>query len=178
MDTRKLHYFVTIVDSGAITRAAELLYVAQPALSQTVAALEAEFGHQLLIRSSKGIEMTPAGSSLYRYARSILRLEEAARDDISGEFSNPSGIVAVGLASYTQFSVLMIPIIRVIRSRYPRVRVRTFETLSIPHSQAIRMGQLDAGLIYKPGEVDGVHFERIITEDLYVVLPKGTIIPP
>ncbi|MGF3057424.1 LysR substrate-binding domain-containing protein [Microbacterium sp. YY-01] len=173
METRRLHYFVTIVDSGTITRAAELLHIAQPALSQHVAALENEFGQQLLVRSRQGVQATAAGRSLYRYAQGILRLEQAARHDIENDVSSPSGTVTVGIAPYTTFSHQIIPIIRAIRSRYPKVLVRAIETLSVTHSQAIRQGQLDAGLIYDPGIVRGIRFERVTTEELCLVVPDG-----
>lgn len=173
METRRLQYFVTIVDCGTITRAAEILHIAQPALSQHVAALEAEFGQQLLVRSRKGISTTAAGRSLYRYAQAILRLEESARHDIASDVDSPRGTVSIALAPYSTFSMLMIPIVQMIRSRYPGILVRIVETLSVIHSQAIRLGQIDAGLIYDPGVVRGIRFERVSTEELCLVTPNG-----
>src|SRR5699024_8648308 len=169
--------FVTVVDSGTITNAAEILHIAQPALSQQIASLENEFKQKLLVRSRKGVEMTSAGRTLYRYAQGILHLEQSARDDIASELSSPSGSVTVAVAPYTQFSMLMIPAVHAIRSQYPNVIVRTVETLSVVHSQAIRLGQIDAALIYDPGLVRGVHFDRIRTDDLYLVTPSHMSIP-
>ncbi len=73
MDIKTLRYFVAIVDYGSLTKAAEIVHVAQPALSQQLTALEAELGVQLLQRSSKGIALTSAGMVLYRHACEILR---------------------------------------------------------------------------------------------------------
>ena len=70
MDTRKLAYFVQIVDSGSITKAAAALHVAQPALSQQVSALENDLKQRLLIRSKQGVKPTAAGHTLYRHAQS------------------------------------------------------------------------------------------------------------
>ena len=98
MDTRRLQYFVTIVDCGTITRAAELLHIAQPALSQHVTALENEFGHQLLVRSRRGIEPTEAGRSVYRYALDALRLEDTIRSELEADADSPSGTVMVSCA--------------------------------------------------------------------------------
>ncbi len=83
MDTRKLAYFVQIVDSGSITKAAAALHVAQPALSQQVSALENELKQRLLIRSKQGVKPTAAGHTLYRHAQSILRLVDQARQDVA-----------------------------------------------------------------------------------------------
>jgi LysR family transcriptional regulator, nitrogen assimilation regulatory protein len=177
METRRLRYFVTIVDSGTITRAAELLHLAQPALSQHVSALESEFKQQLLVRSRRGIVPTAAGRSLYRYAQSILRLETEAHQEINSELSSPSGTVTIGLAPYSLASSLTIPILQTIRSHYPRIVLRIVETLTVIHSQAIRMGQIDAALVYDPGPIRGVKFDRISTDPLVLVTPADLEVP-
>lgn len=65
MNFRRLKYFVKIVDIGSLTQAAEVLHIAQPALSQQVATLEGEFNQQLLIRTKRGVTPTDAGKILY-----------------------------------------------------------------------------------------------------------------
>ena len=57
MDTRRLHAFVKIVDIGSLTRAAAILHIAQPALSQQIVALETHFGKQLLVRSKRVLDL-------------------------------------------------------------------------------------------------------------------------
>ncbi|MFJ4171565.1 LysR substrate-binding domain-containing protein [Paenarthrobacter sp. NPDC089714] len=177
MDTRRLRYFVKIVDSGTITRAAETLHLAQPALSQHLNALEAEFKQRLLVRSRNGVIPTAAGKSLYRYAQGILRLEDEARREINTESSSPTGTVTIGLGTYTLSSSLTIPTLEAIRSRFPRIVIRVVETLTVIHSQAIRMGLVDAALIYDPGPVKGVRFERISTDALVLVTPADFELP-
>lgn len=61
MNLRRLKYFVKIVDIGSLTQAAEVLHIAQPALSQQVATLEGEMDQQLLIRTKRGVTPTEAG---------------------------------------------------------------------------------------------------------------------
>jgi LysR family nitrogen assimilation transcriptional regulator len=177
MDTRKLRYFVAIVDRGTITRAAEALHLAQPALSQHMAALEADLGEKLLERSRRGVVPTSAGRSLYRYAQGILRLEDAARDEIGNESASPAGTVTLGLANYSPASSLVVPVLRLVRQRHPRIVLRILETLTVIHSQALTMGQIDAALIYDPGHLRGVHFERVSTDDLYLVAARSVRVP-
>jgi len=73
---------VKIVDVGSLTQAADVLHVAQPALSQQVATLEAEVHQRLLVRSKLGVVPTQAGRVLYRHAQLILRQCEQAQLDI------------------------------------------------------------------------------------------------
>ena len=77
MDSRRLRYFVQIVDSGSITRAAASSGVAQPALSQQLAILENELKVKLLERSVSGVTPTAAGRILYARAQAILRQFDA-----------------------------------------------------------------------------------------------------
>ncbi len=63
MNFRRLKYFVKIVDTGSLTKAAEVLHIAQPALSQQVATLEGELNQQLLIRTKRGVTPTEAGKN-------------------------------------------------------------------------------------------------------------------
>jgi DNA-binding transcriptional LysR family regulator len=65
----QLRYFVTVAEEGQITRAAEKLYIAQPALSQAIAQLEADLGVELLERHPRGVTLTPAGEAFLEKAR-------------------------------------------------------------------------------------------------------------
>ena len=73
MNIRRLRYFLKIIDVGSLTGAAEVLHIAQPALSQQLSTLEAEFKQRLVIRSKQGVTPTTAGLVLYRHAQTILR---------------------------------------------------------------------------------------------------------
>ena len=72
MQRRNLEYFVTVVDCGSITAAAQKLLVAQPSLSRTIQALERKMNCRLLERTGRGVIPTDTGRQLYYYARSIL----------------------------------------------------------------------------------------------------------
>ena len=84
IDLRQLRYFVAIVDSGSLTRAAGVLHIAQPALSQQMSALESELDSQLLTRSVKGVRPTQAGWAVYRHAQTVLKLTMQTRDVAHG----------------------------------------------------------------------------------------------
>ena len=83
MNLRRLQYFVKIVDIGSLTQAADILHVAQPALSQQLATLEGEVRQQLLLRTKRGVTPTEAGKVLYRHAQLILRQCEQAQVDMN-----------------------------------------------------------------------------------------------
>lgn len=98
MNFRRLKYFVKIVDIGSLTQAAEVLHIAQPALSQQVATLEGELNQQLLIRTKRGVTPTDAGKILYTHARAILRQCEQAQLAVHNVGQSLSGQVSIGFA--------------------------------------------------------------------------------
>jgi DNA-binding transcriptional LysR family regulator len=105
MDTRRLKAFVEIADQRSITRAAETLFIAQPALSLQVQALEKVFGAQLLIRSHQGIKLTDAGRALYLHAKIILKQFDDARREVMAATHEVTGIVRVALPVSLNFTI-------------------------------------------------------------------------
>ncbi|MCX6471941.1 MAG: LysR family transcriptional regulator [Corynebacteriales bacterium] len=71
LDLRKLRYFVAVAEHGHFGRAAESLYIAQPVLSRQIRALEKELGATLLVRTTRNVELTPAGVQLLQDAQSV-----------------------------------------------------------------------------------------------------------
>jgi LysR family transcriptional regulator, nitrogen assimilation regulatory protein len=177
MDTRRLYSFVRVVDAGSITRAADLLHIAQPALSQQMTALESLFGQQLLSRSKQGVEPTEAGRVLYRHARVILRQLEQAQADVEVVGRELAGGVSVGLAPYSTVNALALPLLSAVRARYPRVLLHINENFGGVLSEALMTGRMDMALLYDSGPIRGVDFERLLTEELVVVAPDGIDLP-
>lgn len=176
MDTRRLHAFVKIVDIGSLTRAAAILHIAQPALSQQIVALETHFGKQLLVRSKRGVVPTDAGRALYRHAQVMLRQLEQAKTDIESAGTTIAGRVSVGLAPLSTATTLALPLLEAVRERYPGIVLQINENIGGVISEQIMTGKMDIAFIYDPGEIRGVDFEPVLTEDLFLVGPR-TMLP-
>lgn len=177
MDTRRLFSFVRIVDAGSITRAADILHIAQPALSQQMTALEAQFGQQLLIRHKQGVEPTDAGRALYRHAQIILRQVQSAQAEVSVVGRELAGGVSVGLAPYSTVNAIALPLLTAVRERYPSILLHINENFGGVLSEAMMTGRMDMALLYDTGPIKGVTFEPLLTEELMVVAPAGTGLP-
>ncbi len=83
MNLRQLKYFVSVVEAGNMTRAAEQLHIAQTALGMQIRQIEEDLGVTLLVRHSRGIEPTQAGTLLHSRALAILKLVEETRQEVS-----------------------------------------------------------------------------------------------
>lgn len=99
MDLKHLHYFCVIVEEGQITKAARILNMAQPPLSQQLKNMEDELGVRLIYREGKKWEVTEAGYALHTRAKRLLaEMEDTCRE--IGEFeSNVTGTLSIGTSS-------------------------------------------------------------------------------
>jgi len=174
MNLRRLKYFVKIVDIGSLTQAAEILHIAQPALSQQIATLEGEFRQQLLVRTKRGVTPTEAGRVLYRHAQLMLKQFEQAQADVRNSGRALSGQVSVGLAPGTAASALALPLLKTVRARHPDVVLYLNENLGTTLCEQVGNGRMDMAVLYGGRSiVQGLSFEPLLTEELVLVAPAG-----
>jgi len=173
MDLRQLKYFVQIVESGSLAKASRQLYIAQPALSQHVAKLEAEVGKPLLIRTAKGVTPTENGAALHHHARFMLRQLDQALSIARQEPGTVHGMVSVGLAATTVCAV-GVPFMRRIREKYPGIVLNVVEGMSGHLAQMMRLGQLDLSILFSRDAVPDLPAEPLVEEELFVMLPADS----
>jgi LysR family nitrogen assimilation transcriptional regulator len=168
MDFRNLRYFVEIVERGSMKRAAESLYVAQPALSQQVKKLEDELGVKLLARSVRGVVPTEAGRELLTRARLILDQVHDARQVIQAGNRDPQGSVVLGLPSSIS-AALSVPLIVRMQEAYPKIALRVVEGTSGYVLDWLRTGQLDFCVLHGVQRDAAISATPLFTEELYLV---------
>jgi DNA-binding transcriptional LysR family regulator len=121
MTFTQLRAFVTVVATGSVRQAAERLFVSQPAVSSSIAALQRELGVPLVSRGGgRGLEITPAGQVFARYARQLLGLAEEAAVATAGHLNPELGQLRVAAVTTAGEHVLP-PLLASFRSRYPAV---------------------------------------------------------
>lgn len=169
MNLRRLKYFVKIVDIGSLTQAAEVLHIAQPALSQQVATLEGEMDQQLLIRTKRGVTPTEAGKILYTHARTILRQCEQAQLAVNNVGQTLRGQVSIGLAPGTAASAITMPLLQTVRNELSEVMVYLQESSGTALNDKLLAGQLDMAVLYERSPVAGIVSQPLLKEDLYLV---------
>lgn len=170
MDIRQLANFVRIVESGSLSRASREIYIAQPALSQQVAALESELKVPLLVRNSKGTKPTEAGKRLYRAALSILREVENTRRDVLSSASDPSGTASIGIPPSTA-AALAVPLLKEVMSKYPRIRLQITESHSGLLRELLVQGRLDMALLINERSSKDITAIPLLSGDLFLASP-------
>lgn len=169
MDLRQLRYFVRIVDLGSLSKAAADLYVAQPALSRQVAALEAELKTPLLVRTVRGVTPTDAGTALYRQAQGMLRQLSRIPEEVRSAGALPAGTVSIGLP-YSVSNVLAPALVAGVRAELPAVRLVITESVSGVLEEQLDGGRLDIGMLYETERRPrGIEERPLLVEDLFLV---------
>lgn len=172
MDFLELQSFVTICDCRNITEAARRLYITQPALSRRVRDLEKELGVTLFVRRSKGIEITEAGTRLYRDAVRMLEQRERFSAKAMRLQKAASGVLRVAAAPYFPHA----PVLRAISAMaadHPEVLQFFKGEPGFP--DLLVQDQVDIILCVK-GEVmslPDIHYEALYDSPLSVFLGRG-----
>lgn len=173
MDFRQLKYFTMVAEARSFTRAAELLRLAQPALSNQMQKLEEELQEQLLIRHSRGIELTDAGRRLLGHARTILHQVDVALEDVRGARDAPSGLIRVGMPR-SMNEILAVQLIREAARRAPAVSLRLVENFSESLYALLLDRELDIALTYSNENSVRTKAELILLQRLSLVSPVGS----
>src|SRR6201995_3895445 len=148
MQYRHLFYFVKIVEAGSFSQAARTIHVAQPALSQQIAELEASLGIALLQRSARGIKPTVAGQKLYDEASSILRRYENLPSLIRSSSGEIQGVVSVGMPA--SLSTTMVgPFIERMRAAHRKITLKFIDGDSEFLREEVEKGRLALALAYE-----------------------------
>jgi DNA-binding transcriptional LysR family regulator len=174
MDLRQLRYLVALSEERSFTRAAARVLVAQPALSQQIAKLEAELGVTLADRTTRRVGMTEAGDRLVDHARRILRQVDVAAEDLAAMAGVRAGRLTIG-ASRTVGSLDLSSLLAEFYGRYPAVDLAVREDLSVTLAAGLRADELDLAFITRPPapDDDGLDMRVVSSEPLVGIVAPG-----
>jgi DNA-binding transcriptional LysR family regulator len=172
LDFRGLRYFVAVAEELHFTRAAERLYIAQPALSEQIRRLEEELGVELLHRTTRKVELTPAGKEFLTHARRILAEADEALADAMRAARGETGSIRV--ATGTTGGLEQVPrILRSFGEARPLVHLDLRQTGWEDHSGGLRDGSVDAAFVWLPFGSEGLSFAVLHQEPRVVALHAG-----
>ncbi|GAA3801881.1 LysR family transcriptional regulator [Streptomyces chiangmaiensis] len=169
MELRELQAFVAIVEEGGMSAAARRLHITQPALSQTVSALERRLGVKLLIRDNSGASPTDAGTTLLAEARALLARHDQAVRALNAFRSDDSGFMRLGVPLELPHNVLTTPL-KWLAAAHPETRVQVRHLCTGGQLTALYSGALDVSLLRE--RPSGSEFDAmlVIKENLGVLL--------
>ena len=171
MEIRQLRYFVAVARTRHFGQAAEQLHMNQSPLSQAIRQLESQVGATLFHRTTRRVELTPAGEAFLVDARRILDSVEAAQERVHRIADGHSGVLRVGstgLAAYRQLPQLA----RIAARELPGLILRYVPDLLTPASeQALVDDRVDVALLRPPLRRSGLETRLVARERLVVAVP-------
>jgi LysR family nitrogen assimilation transcriptional regulator len=165
------------VELGSMTRAAEQLHVAQPALGAQVRQLEEELGATLLHRHSRGVAVTAAGQLLYERAQQILELVARTTREMTAFQTGQTETITLGMSPSVVHLAASDMLVRA-HSVMPNVSLRLVEETSLVLFDALKRGELDMLLAHELPNIPGVTRTPWLREELLFVTAPGPGAPP
>lgn len=175
MDIKRLKYFCTIVEQGQISRAAQVLNMSQPPLSQRLQELEEELGTQLIIRHGKNWQVTKGGEFLYRKAQAVLSHMEALVDEVRQVGKNVSGLVRIGVCP-PSLSTLQ-GVLPMLHHEFPGLQFRLFVTGNPGLEEQVQQRLLDFALALLPITEGNYEVTQLPIQEYIAVYGKGLHAP-
>jgi len=174
MELRHLRYFIAVAEEGHITRAAALLGIQQPPLSQQIRALEAELGVSLFDRLPRGVSLTEAGTVFLEEARAVLAGAERAASRAVLAAAGQTGEIILGLTTSAILHPLIPQILSAYVQNYPAVSIKIQEGNAADLTDMLSASSVQAvflrAVVARPL---GIAFTEIAEEPMLIALPQN-----
>lgn len=173
VETRLLHYFLTVARERNITNAAKALHITQPTLSRQMTLLEDELGVKLFSKESRPIRLTPEGMIFRRRAEEILTLVDRAEAEVSSCDGQVEGTVSIGCGELASVRLLT-EWIADFRRQHPHVTFDVYTATADLIHQRMEDGLTDVGLLLEPVDTERYEYIRMpIKECWAVIMPSS-----
>jgi LysR family nitrogen assimilation transcriptional regulator len=171
LDIRQIRYFVRVVETGSVSRAAVTLRLSQPALGLQIRKLEVELGRSLLFRHSRGVLPTEDGRVLYERFTSILREIDSTSKYLANVSGPPRGLVSLGVTA--SMGLVLVPaLVQLCHIELPQVTLRLVDGVSETILQGIEDGEIDLGLSGMRRDNGRLSCEPLMVEDMFLIGPR------
>lgn len=165
----RYHAFIIIIETGSFTKAAEELGYTQSAISQMVHSLEKELSTTLLLRSRKGVTLTPDGEELLPYIKNLHNSYRELMEKRKEMQGLQSGIVRIG--TFSSVSCHWLPgLMKDFKERYPSVNFELHQGEYTSIAQLIKEGSVDFGFI-NPDAVSNLNTIPLKQDEMLAVIP-------
>ncbi len=168
IENKHIKSFLRVLDLGSFSKAARSLNIAQPALSQHVKKLETGLGTKLLDRGAQGVTPTASGREFSLQAREILSLAESAERRFRADELQVFGEVRLGLPG-SVCPVLAPPLMIRAAEQFPEVKLIVTEMMSGDLAEMLRIGRMDAAILFNVQETEDFTAEPLVVETLTLI---------
>lgn len=169
MELLQLHYFRTVARLEHMTKAAEELCIAQPALSQTIARLESDLGVPLFDRKGRNIKLNLFGKSFLKKAEAALALLEEGRAEVADLAGKEGGRVFLSTTTHKCFSDLIGAFI----PEHPNIKLQITQASTQDKIKQLKNGDIDFCITFPPLNEKGITGTSFLTEHIKIAVPTN-----
>jgi LysR family hydrogen peroxide-inducible transcriptional activator len=173
MHLHQLKYFVTVVDTGSVTKAAERCFISQPSISQQLGKLEDNIGKKLFSRVKGKLILTEPGQVLYEQACKILRSVEDAKHRVNDVDNSSGGAVSIGILP-TLAPFILPKTLVALSAEFPDALVTVREEISETIVEASSRGEIDILIEVLPFDETHLNIEPLFLDDFYVAVHQDS----
>lgn len=172
LETRQLRYFVAVYEEQHVGRAAQRLFVSQPALSQQLKQLESQLDVMLFERQGKRIRATSAAHLLYRHAQAVLRQLQEAEAELKQHARSPLTTLSLGVLQTVNHAIVS-QLIRRMGVLSPEITLHIEELSGEEIEQGLLDERLQIGIGFTPPRHGGIRAEELFSDRFYAVMPPN-----
>ncbi|NLG88332.1 MAG: LysR family transcriptional regulator [Clostridiaceae bacterium] len=172
MNLELYRIFYSIANHGSISKAAEHLYITQPAVSRSIRQLEEEMGCTLFVRTRKGVRLTQEGEILYQYIEQAFNFITTAEKKIDDVKNLASGEVRIGVSD-TLCKHYLVPYLKLFNTLHPDIKIKVTCPTTPGIINLLKSGKIDFGIINMPYHDDQLNFKNVMSvQDCFVAGEK------
>jgi len=175
LNLKQLKVFYYVAKHLSFTRAAEELFITQPAVTMQVSSLERQYGLRLFSRKKNELSLTEAGNVLYPYAERVMEIGFEAERALFNLKANPHGVLRIGTTK-TIARYLLTPYILRFQTAFPRVRIKVDEGSSEEMAMSVLYGRNDlaiVGRISYEDRLETIPFPDHESDELFLAVPPS-----
>ncbi len=175
MTLAQMEYFIAVAETGNVSKAAEKLFMTQPALSRQISAIEEELGMEIFYRKTRPISLTPAGRTLYEGLKDIIGVYKASVTKAKAQADGLEGILRFGVASGLEIGSFFPDIMKHFRDHYPSIEMDIDSAGFSELMDGLRDGKFDLVVTYDFDieEMEHMHVLVLDTFENYMVVSRS-----
>ncbi len=172
MEISQLRTLLNVAELGSLSKAAERMNIAQPALSRQVRMLEAELGIALFVRHGRGMVLTEQGRDVLRHASRVMAELDELRASASDHDTSLKGQVSIGLPP-TVADIISVPLVAAFGKAHPQASLRLVSAYTGYLLDWLHRGEIDVAVLYDPRPARSLRSQPLLLENLFLIGPPG-----
>ena len=170
MEISQLRTLIHVAELGSLSKAADRMHIAQPALSRQVRMLEDELGIRLFARHGRGMVLTEQGREVLKHAARVMAELEEIRASASDIETPLSGQVAIGLPP-TVADIISVPLVAAFGKAHPQAVLRLVSAYTGYLLDWLHRGEIDVAILYDPRSTRSLRSHPLLIENLFLIGP-------